>query len=360
MIALFSPRAAVVESHGSVEAGEINALDQFVGRSTIPPEAGHVGEITFLRTEEELGSFVTRVEEASLICQDAGLSAGALTCKKFCRRVNSSYLPKVLVHVKIPCVCAMAKRVAHVYDPIDFDGPVKQLLRTSIRHDATETMLRDWDLIFAGTSVMDAEIRRAGGRSLLLPHHHSNFYARRHSALTTEPTGEVTVGFAGKWTEYGTEDQLTQCLSQRSSSSISLKSFGKDLPPCRPLANTWHRGDCYATQLASFDIGIVWHQGETEEMSNRKSPQRLVNMLSVGIPVVAYAGYAGHHDVAAFGNNFMRFATTVDELCKSILDLVHNSSSLNTTEAVRVAEEYYSPSRIGNLYRGAFQTFLHS
>merc|ERR1711924_79298 len=54
------------------------------------------------------------------------------------------------------------------------------------------------------------------------------------------------------------------------------------------------RGDCHACQLASYDIGIAWYQKDwgaphapQKFVEAEKPSQRFLNMLAVGLPVVA-------------------------------------------------------------------------
>jgi len=106
--------------------------------------------------------------------------------------------------------------------------------------------------------------------------------------------------------------------------------------------------------MSQFDFGIVWRQAESADDFKQKPPQRLVNMLSVGIPVVADGRYAGHHDVAAMGRNFMSLAKNDDELCPALVHMIRNRNAFNVEEGVRVAE-HYSPWSIARLYKDFFR-----
>merc|ERR1719203_616162 len=71
------------------------------------------------------------------------------------------------------------------------------------------------------------------------------------------------------------------------------------------------RGDCFAQKLALFDIGISWGQRQfyrADYEQKTKPPQQVVNMLAVGLPVVADSRFAGHKAVSTLGHDAVRLA----------------------------------------------------
>jgi len=107
------------------------------------------------------------------------------------------------------------------------------------------------------------------------------------------------------------------------------------------------------------DIGIVWNQLSEPSPAELefKPPQRLVNMLAIGLPVVAYAGYNGVQDVA-LGSELVVLAKDQGELCEAVVEFCRNSSLRKraSVEALEIAKRY-SPEAVGTRYIHAFRFF---
>ncbi|CAE8616672.1 unnamed protein product [Polarella glacialis] len=339
---------------------------RFLERSNTYHQTSQPRDIVFLK-DNFLGSASARADEASTICAGLGYGAISVFCSSFCEmssntnnntnntnntnnntdnNSNTNNQTKLLfVHVKDPCECALQRPGKHVFDPIDNPLSYDSMVKASAS--------KYWDGVLVGTSAMVSEVSKhaaalqSSTKAFLLPHHHSNFHARRHSKSSKE---QVVIGLIGDDSDELT-GPLTTCMSNLGADNFTVKTLSQVPVEILNLLGPSVRGDFFATKLSSFDIGIVWTQKTVgPDMWERKPPQRLVNALSVGIPVVAYAGYAGHQDVAALGHKFMQLAASSDELCTVLVQLIQDHSSTNTTAGIHIAEAYYSPMHIGKLY----------
>jgi len=163
------------------------------------------------------------------------------------------------------------------------------------------------------------------------------------------------VGFAGdKCKDYSKhKEDLKQCLVGRGFRDVAVECVG-DVRCDEQLAlEPSKRGDCFAMAMSSFDIGIVWTQGLLNEATfEQKPPQRLVNFLATGVPVVAHRKYAGHRQVASAAGNSTALAANADELCHHVASFAARSPARreeDAREALQVAAGY-SLDNIGQLY----------
>merc|ERR1712217_876784 len=124
------------------------------------------------------------------------------------------------------------------------------------------------------------------------------------------------------------------------------------LPPCI-------EGDCFALAQSHFHVIVVWFQPEDEQKAAspemaflENSNNRLVNALSLGIPVIAHRNFSSYeetfkkHDKHVSQGLVYNEKEMMEELHK-LMDRSHWEASAR--EAVTVAARY-NPSEVGHVY----------
>eukprot|EP00929_Paragymnodinium_shiwhaense_P091643 TRINITY_DN51546_c0_g1_i1.p1 TRINITY_DN51546_c0_g1~~TRINITY_DN51546_c0_g1_i1.p1 ORF type:complete len:803 (-),score=148.18 TRINITY_DN51546_c0_g1_i1:354-2762(-) len=271
------------------------------------------GESTF-----QWGSFTVRGRQAARGLRRLGVDARAWNspCQAWCDYAGTSksdaWTPTAIVHIKFPCECAVKgwrRSAVHLFDPIDEFAE----LDAAPALDAllVQTSLAQRDLLFH--PPLRAAASSPSGRSLVgsrptsvfwLPIHHGNEYLiRKNARKAVHKVGFHTVH----------HDQALGAAVERALQEVpqqqqnAVKAEFVHLDP----AQLFHYADGRVTtpqqtyflyeQLALLDVGIVRQSGCLSDWwfcSRWKTPQRLVNMLSVGVPAIIFGDAQGHADVA--------------------------------------------------------------
>jgi len=229
-------------------------------------------------------------------------------CRTWCAwpRGADAWTPDVIVHVKYVCSCAVSRwrRAAHVYDPVDITDWRDRLKLGS-------SLLRVDALLFT-TSLALQDVR--GHPSLLaagnvssfwLPLHHSNF----HAVARSEEQVRGEVRGVGVHTVH--HDQSLRGLVQKALRELAAGDGGSSgarfvhLDPASLFQET--EGRVVAPQqtrrlyeqLASLDVGLAKQSGCVRDWwfcSRWRTGQRLVNLMSAGVPAVVWGDAQGHLD----------------------------------------------------------------
>jgi len=302
-----------------------------------------------------------------------------LTCEQYCKRPGQSSLEGLrhfVVHVDMICDCALQVAGTHIYDPIDWQIERGGVLRNiRLFHPCGKTWGNRSCIggLFVATPELQQKVAHRlhvfhiDGAAFFIPHHHSNYLGRRHVVADKKSTDELVVGFAGgRVSQRAAHATLSTCLLNQGLNGVRLEVLA-DVPCNMSQAQgPSPRGDCFAMKLASFDVGVVWHQQTLVEGSNdtdiveslgfeEKPAQRLVNMLAVGLPTVSHAGYFSHQEVLKDAR-FLPLAANETSLCSEVVKLL-KSPELRTSaskEALELAIPY-SPRRVGALYVESFR-----
>jgi len=249
------------------------------------------GETTF-----QWGSFTVRGRQVARGLRTLGIDARAWNapCREWCSYavLPKSWTPSTFVHVKYICACAFARwqSAVHVYDPID----VFQI--ASIKADAVlvQTSLALSDLYNHPPLLV------AGNLSIFwLPIHHSNFLGVR--ADPSKPVRGVGVHTVH-------HDLALHKLLKRSLLEEPLRGSAEfmHLDPASIFSysqgrvSTPQQTAALSTQLSTLSIGVVKQSGCVTNWwfcSRWKTGQRLVNLLSVGVPAIVWGDAQGHLDV---------------------------------------------------------------
>mmetsp|Transcript_83776 Transcript_83776/g.269905 ORF Transcript_83776/g.269905 Transcript_83776/m.269905 type:complete len:762 (+) Transcript_83776:73-2358(+) len=252
------------------------------------------GETTY-----QWGSFTVRARQVARGLRMLGLDARTWNspCTHWCSHAarTKEWLPTTIVHVKYICECALAKwrSMVHIYDPVDvFINEGKSGL----------DLLLEVDAVLVQTSVALGDLsehppwRVAGNVSIFWhPIHHSNMHELHiHAEDTVHRVGVHTVH----------RDAMLYDTIGRHASRIGVQFVHLDPGLLFKYANgrvtTPQQTDALYQQLATLDAGFVKQSGCVTEWwfcSRWKTGQRLVNMLSVGIPSVVWGDAQGHVDV---------------------------------------------------------------
>ncbi|CAE7820258.1 ZDHHC2, partial [Symbiodinium microadriaticum] len=228
------------------------------------------------------------------------------SCRSWCWQIGrmslpGTWVPDAIIHIKYMCSCAISRwrQAVHVYDPVDIDG-------WSMGLRLGDPLLR-FDAILATTSLGVSDLRQhpslqavAKNLSIFwLPIHHSNF----HDLRSRDPTAEVHV--VGTHTVH--RDPPLYAQLQRTVREVTAgRARFVHLNPAKSFAATEGRiitprqiDDLYQ-EISSLDVAICKMSGCQSNWwfcSRWRTGQRLVNLLSLGIPTVVWGDARGNMDV---------------------------------------------------------------
>lgn len=353
--------------------------------------------VTFLKTaSNETGSNKVRGDEMAQILSNmsngiqaqvllgkdaARIFAESVSCLQYCKRAQQPVPEDVhqfFVHLDMICFCALSLTGVHVYDPVDWQlsrGGVVQNVRRLQPCGLSGTTRGCISAFLVGTQVLQSKLAHQlhvyalKAQAFRVPHHHNNFRNRRHVVSSSKRIDEMVIGFAGaRVTQEVASALLSSCLERQGLGGVRIETIGNMTCNTSEVAvqGPSPRGDCFAMKLASFDIGVVWQQRhlpgvrpETATVqttgNEEKPPQRLLNMLAVGLPTVAYAGYAGHQEILKDAR-FHPLVENATELCAEVVKLLKDPALRRSAshEALELAVPY-SPKRVGALYIESFR-----
>ena len=252
-------------------------------------------------TTYQWGSFTVRGRQVARGFRNRGIDARAWNspCTSWCQ-YEQTWHPTSIVHVKYVCQCAILgwPRAAHVFDPVDnFD-----ILSNATRVDAI--------LVQTSLSKLDLEAHPtlrhliASGQLALhwLPLHHLNAHR-----LRINPASSVTrVGVHTVHTDTDLREVVEQALDNFLLEGTSAAPEFVHLDPATLFEHnegkitTPQHTDAVYQQLSTLQIGFAKQSGcrtDWFHCSRWKTGQRLVNMMSVGIPSIVWADAQGHLDV---------------------------------------------------------------
>jgi len=336
----------------------------------------------------------TRVEETLHILRNKfKLDATKMTCGQYRHKFGCQEMRgrTVVVHVGKPCYCDLScldarctrKKATfppalNVYDPMD----------KLIRSGGLDRLIVQHPLLVQGFVAFIVTTRAMANRVILalravkmkahtffIPQAHSNYHHRHVTGKPVKSARSLRVGIAGG--RHATDmlrPKLRRFLLRQGLGSVRVVPVEGvcDRSAVKPPSKD---GDCFASFHATLDVGVVWKKQYQWQrglsltpalqlaLDREKPGQRLVNMLSVGVPTLAYAGLHGHRDISYPASGVARLfpplINSVAELCmwlKRLLQsprLRHRASktSLNISKA-------YSPHSIGLLWLEAFLELL--
>ncbi|CAK9007813.1 unnamed protein product, partial [Durusdinium trenchii] len=253
-------------------------------------------------TTYQWGSFTVRGRQLARGFRQQGLDARAWNspCQAWCAN-ERDWSPTSFVHVKYVCVCALLgwPHAAHIYDPVDVFGMPDNI-----------TLL---DAVLVQTSLAKSDLEEHPPLKALktqvsvhwLPLHHSNAHELRAS-----PWERVhRVGVHTVHTDKDLEGLVTEVLAAHSDEAglppderphFVHMDPGKLFEPNEGKITTPQHTDALYQQLTTLQIGFAKQSGCLSEWwscSRWKTGQRLVNMLSVGIPTIVWGDARGHLDI---------------------------------------------------------------
>eukprot|EP00929_Paragymnodinium_shiwhaense_P012977 TRINITY_DN120844_c0_g1_i1.p1 TRINITY_DN120844_c0_g1~~TRINITY_DN120844_c0_g1_i1.p1 ORF type:complete len:598 (-),score=39.03 TRINITY_DN120844_c0_g1_i1:97-1650(-) len=225
-------------------------------------------------------------------------------CSTWCRlhHGTSSWIPNVIVHIKSICRCALAlwRHVLQIYDPVD----------TLHWRDALAggRYLAHLDVIFMSTSLGQQDLQNhpsllalANVSAEWFPLHHSNFLGTHLPDISSEPT---RIGVHTVHKDERLQATVTRTLSRHGTRRGAARFLHLDpgviFKSTQGRIVTPQQTARLYQQIAGLDIAVVRQSGCRSEWwfcSRWRTGQRLVNHLSVGVPVVVWADSQGHIDV---------------------------------------------------------------
>jgi len=199
-------------------------------------------------------------------------------------------------------------------------------------------------------------LQRGLETSEVLPHHHSNYLGRRH---VMKDSSSFRIGLAGDFVKsHGHADWLIYlvdgCLNQTGSTGHEIKMLSDlscDITAAQKSPSP--HGDCIAQKLATLDLAVVWREEATINTGTlqTKPSQRLVNVMSAGVPFVADGTFAAHSDVLHEHLESPFLASSPEQLCTSIHTLIENKHLRKSASklGLRLAR-HYTPHAIAQSY----------
>ncbi|CAJ1426690.1 unnamed protein product [Effrenium voratum] len=246
-------------------------------------------------TTYQWGSFTVRGRQVARGFRQQGVDARAWNspCEAWCRREPDGWVPTSFVHVKYLCLCAALgwPRAAHIYDPVDIFG---------MPNNATLI-----DAVLVQTALAKSDLEEHPPLRQLrhvavhwLPLHHSNFHN-----LRVDPSEPINrVGVHTVHADQELEGWVNEVLAGEGPGAPRFVHLDpmKLFEPNEGKITTPQHTDALYQQLTTLQVGFAKQSGCRSEWwscSRWKTGQRLVNMLSVGIPTIVWGDARGHLDV---------------------------------------------------------------
>ena len=251
-------------------------------------------------TTYQWGSFTVRGRQMARGFRKRGIDARAWNspCNAWCQHEQRWY-PTSVVHVKYICLCAALgwPRAAHVFDPVDNFDVLMNI--TAVDALLVQTSLSKRDL------EENPNLRRplfsANVAVHWLPLHHLNAHG-----LRVDPANRVTrVGVHTVHADSELRKAVEQGLANFFADTGEVPEF-THLDPGRIFEHnegkitTPQHTDAVYQQLTTLQVGFAKQSGcltDWWHCSRWKTGQRLVNMMSVGIPSIVWGDAQGHLDV---------------------------------------------------------------
>ena len=258
-------------------------------------------------TTYQWGSFTVRGRQVARGFRKLGVDARAWNspCSAWCQheQYERTWHPTSIVHVKYICQCAVHgwPRAAHVFDPVDNFEVLSNI--TEMDAMLVQTSLCKQDL----QSHPELHQLLISGRVSLhwLPLHHLNAHRIR-----IDPASPVTrVGVHTVHADAELHDAVAQALASflaKAGSDMNPNPEFVHMDPAKMFEQnegkitTPQHTDAVYQQLATLQIGFAKQSGCRSDWwhcSRWKTGQRLVNMMSVGIPSIVWSDAQGHLDV---------------------------------------------------------------
>ena len=253
-------------------------------------------------TTYQWGSFTVRGRQMARGFRKHGVDARAWNspCTAWCQHEHTWY-PTSIVHVKYICACAVEgwPHAAHIFDPVDNFNVLDNISEMDAMLVQTSACKKD---------LQDHPSLRPflnSGKIALhwLPLHHLNAHG-----LRITPAGTVTrVGVHTVHSDTELHDTVQRALADFSAEAdVGERPEFVHLDPAQLFEHnegkitTPQHTDAVYQQLATLQIGFAKQSGCRSEWwhcSRWKTGQRLVNMMSVGIPSIVWGDAQGHVDV---------------------------------------------------------------
>lgn len=254
------------------------------------------GDSTF-----QWGSFTVRGRQLARGFRREGLEARAWNspCEAWCATERGHWSPSSFVHVKYVCLCAALgwPHAVHVYDPVDVFGMPENI--SLLDAVLVQTSLAKGDL------VEHPPLRALKSKVAIhwLPLHHSNWHE-----LRVYPEEKVSrVGVHTVHTDRELEGLVTDVLADfAKEEALAEAPYFVHMDPMKLFEpnegkiTTPQHTDALYQQLTTLQIGLAKQSGclsQWWQCSRWKTGQRLVNLLSVGMPTIVWGDAQGHLDV---------------------------------------------------------------
>ncbi|CAE7423861.1 unnamed protein product [Symbiodinium necroappetens] len=253
-------------------------------------------------TTYQWGSFTVRGRQMARGLRKHNIDARAWNwpCKEWCN-IEHRWSPTSIVHVKFMCLCAVSAwpHAVHIFDPVDTFDVLDNVTEMDAILVQTSLCKRDLEFHPALRPLL------ASGQLAVhwLPHHHAN----KHNLLIDASADVARVGVHTIHSDIELQQQVEEFLEEYSRQpGISTVPEFIHMDPTKLFLHndgrvtTPQHTDAVYQQLTTLQIGFAKQSGCRSEWffcSRWKTGQRLLNMMSVGMPSIVWGDAQGYLDV---------------------------------------------------------------